>query len=404
LSHKCGRRDFVRLSVGGGLGALASKLGLAQETRVADTGKSCILLWLAGGPSQVDTFDLKAGLTPFKEIETAAPEIRISEGFPRLAKLARRLSLIRTLHSNDPNHATATYLLHTGYRKAADLQHPHLGSVICQELGERSDLPGTIVIGGDPQCGAGYLPGEKGPVIFDRLESPAEDVKLAGSKERLEKRWKMLSALDQRFGEAHDERLVDERRRAYERAYRVLTSDKVKAFDLSREEPGRYGTSPFGRACQLSRRLVEAGVRFVEVSLGDWDSHAGNEAAHRPLMETLDTGFAALLADLQERRLLDSTLVLCMGEFGRTPKENGAQGRDHWTKCWSVALAGGGIAGGRVVGETDGMAVTKRPVTVPDLFATVLRTHGVDPAKEVKTSGGRPLKLADSGTPVGELF
>jgi uncharacterized protein (DUF1501 family) len=121
-------------------------------------------------------------------------------------------------------------------------------------------------------------------------------------------------------------------------------------------------------------------------------------------METLDTGFAALLADLQERRLLDSTLVLCMGEFGRTPKENGAQGRDHWTKCWSVALAGGGIAGGRVVGETDGMAVTKRPVTVPDLFATVLRTHGVDPAKEVKTSGGRPLKLADSGTPVGELF
>ncbi len=399
------RRQFVRLTVGGGLGLLAAKLGLsAQETRAGGPGKSCVLLWLAGGPSQVDTFDLKPGLTPFKEIETAAPEIRISEGFPRLAKQMKRVSLVRTLHSNDPNHATATYLLHTGYRKAADLQHPHLGSVICQELGERGDLPGTIVVGGDPQCGAGYLPGDKGPVIFDRLETPAEDVKPAFSKERLEKRWRMLAALDRTFGEARDERLVDERRRSYERAYRVLSSDKVKAFDLSREEPGRYGSSPFGRACQLSRRLVEAGVRFVEVSMGDWDSHADNEAAHRPLMETLDTGLAALLADLQERRLLDSTLVLCMGEFGRTPKVNAAQGRDHWTKCWSVALAGGGIQGGRVVGETDGMAVTKGPVSVADLFATVLKSQGVDPAKEVKTSGGRPLRLSDGGAPVTGLF
>jgi hypothetical protein len=394
----------VRLTLGGGLGLLASRLGLGQETRTADGGKSCILLWLAGGPSQVDTFDLKPGLTPFKEIETAAPELRISEGFPRLARLAKRLSLVRTLHSNDPNHATATYLLHTGYRKAADLQHPHVGSVICQELGERGDLPATIVIGGDPQCGAGFLPGEKGPVVFDRLESPAEDVKPAFSRDRFEKRWRMLSALDRKFGEARDERLVDERRRAYERAYRVLTSEKVKAFDLSREEPGRYGTAPFGQACRLARRLVEAGVRFVEVSLGDWDSHAANEAAHRPLMETLDTGFAALLADLQERRLLDSTLVLCMGEFGRTPQVNAAQGRDHWTKCWSVALAGGGVAGGRVVGETDGRSIVRRPVGVGDLFATVLRSQGVDPAKEVTTSGGRPLRLSDGGAPVGQLF
>ncbi len=396
----------MRLTLGTGVGMMASKFGLAaggQETRTAP-GKACVLLWLAGGPSQVDTFDLKPELTPFREIETAAPGLRISEGFPRLAREMKRVSLVRTVHSNDPNHATATHLLHTAYRKAASQEYPHAGSVIASELGERSDLPGAIVIGVDPQCGAGYLPGEKGPVIFDRLESPAEDVKPAVSKERLKRRWELLSALDGRYSAARDERIVEARRRATERAYRVLTSDKVKAFDLSREEPGRYGTHPFGRACQMARRLVEAGVRFVEVALGDWDSHAQNEGRHRELMGVLDGPYAALLADLADRKLLDETMVVCMGEFGRTPRVNGAAGRDHFTKCWSVALGGGGIAGGRAVGETDGMEVKERPVTVQDLFATIYRAFGIDSRKEHLVAGGRPLRLVDGGLPVKELL
>ena len=398
------RRDFVRITLGSGLGLFASKFGLSAQDTVArgGTAKACILLWLTGGPSQLDTFDLKPGLSSFKEIDTAG-DAKISDGFPRLAREMKRVSLVRTLHSNDPNHATATYLLHTACRKTPGLEHPHCGSVIAAELGERSDLPGCVVIGGDPQCGAGYLPGEKGPVVFDKLDNPAEDVKLAVSKDRFKKRWELLSALDERFSKEHELRMVDERRGAYERAQRVLTSEKVKAFDLSKEEPGKYGPSPFGRACLMARRLVEAGVRFVEIAMGDWDTNSDNDARHRTLLETLDGPAAALVADLADRRLLDETMVICMGEFGRTPGFNGAGGRDHFTKCWSVALGGGGLAGGRVVGRTDGREIKDRPVSVPDFFATIYKAFGINPLKEVKAAG-RPLKLVDGGAPVQELF
>jgi hypothetical protein len=403
LSHNCSRRDFVRLTLGSGLGLLTSKFGLNAQESVAKEAKAkaCILLWLTGGPSQVDTFDLKPELTPLKEIETTG-DSKISEGFPRLAGEMKRLSIVRTLHSNDPNHATATYLLHTAYRKTPGLEHPHAGSIIVSELGERSDLPGCVVIGNDPQCGAGYLSGEKGPVVFDKLDNPAEDVRLAVPKDRYKKRWELLSALDEKYGPSHESRMVEERRQAYERAYRILTSEKVKAFDLSKEEPGRYGTTPFGKACLTARRLVEAGVRFVEVAMGDWDTHADNTARHRELMTTLDGPFAALVADLADRRLLDETIVICMGEFGRTPRLNGSGGRDHFTKCWSAALGGGGLAGGRVVGETDGFEIRRRPVTVQDFFATIYRQFGINPAKEYKAAG-RPLKLVDGGAPVSEL-
>ncbi len=389
----------MRLTLGG---MLAAPAWAAQQTAVAKA-KACILLWLQGGPSHLETFDPHDGMGPIRAIPTAAKGVEIAACYPRLAREMKRVSLVRTLHSKDPNHATATYLLHTGYRKSPTLEHPHAGGIVVHELGERSDLPGCVVLGVDPQCGAGYLPGEQGPVVFDRLDAPAEDVKPSVSRERLDRRWKLLSALDRRFAEEREAKAVDERRRAYERAYRVLTSEKIKAFDLSREEPGRFGMSPFGRACLMSRRLVEAGVRFVEVALGEWDSHADNEATHRRLGETLDIGFSALLTDLAERRLLDETLVICMGEFGRTPDLNRAGGRDHWTRCWSAALAGGGIAGGRVVGETDGREVKERPVTVPDLFSTLYRAFGIDPMKEL-SANGRPLSIADGGTPVAELW
>ena len=392
------RRDFVRVSLGTGL---LARLGAAQDTRVA-TAKSAILLWLAGAPSQLETFDPGEG-SVIPPIDTVVPGVRIASGLPRVARQMKRVSLVRSLHSRDPNHATATYLLHTGWRRAAGVQHPHIGSVLARELGDRGVIPGCVVVGGDPQCGAGYLPPETAPVVFDRLDAPTEDVKPSTSRERLERRWKMLSSLDRGFAERRAEEAVEERRRSTERVYKLLTSDKVKAFDLSREAPGRYGTSPFGRACQLARRLVEAGTRFVEVQLGDWDSHADLEPAHKRLLETLDVGWSALLADLAERRLLDETLVIVMGEFGRTPDLNRAGGRDHWTRAWSAALAGGGVAGGRVIGATDGREVSEHPVPVPDFFATICRAFGVDPAKEIDALG-RPLPLVDGGKPVAELF
>lgn len=392
------RRDFVRVSLGTGL---LARLGAAQATRPAKA-RAAVLLWLAGAPSQLETFDPHEG-SVIPAIDTAVPGVRISSGLPRVARLMKQVSLVRSLHSRDPDHATASYLLHTGWRRAPGLQHPHLGAVVARELGDRGEIPGCVVVGGDPQCGAGYLPADCGPVVFDRLDAPAEDVKPATSADRLDRRWKMLSALDRRFAERRAEEAVEERRRATERAYRLLTSDKVKAFDLSREAPGRYGTSPFGSACRLARRLVEAGSRFVEVQLGDWDSHADLEPAHRRLLETLDVGWSALLADLAERRMLEETLVIVMGEFGRTPDLNRANGRDHWTRAWSVALSGGGVAGGRVVGATDGREVLERPVAVPDLFATICAAFGIDPAKEVDALG-RPLPLVDGGAPVPELF
>jgi uncharacterized protein (DUF1501 family) len=404
LSHNGSRRDFVRLTLGGSVGLLASRFGLgAQEAVASGRAKACVLLWLAGGPSQVDTFDLKPELTPFKEIETTG-DARICEHLPRLARQMNRVSVIRTAHSRDPNHATATYLLHTSYRKAPDLDHPHLGSLIAHELGERCDLPGCIVMGWDPQSGAGYLPGEKGPVIFDKIDSPGEDIKLAMPRDRLRKRWEILRALDERFAREREDGAVEQRRRSYERAFRVLTSEQVKAFDLSKESPDRYGNTPFGRACLTARRLVQSGVRFVEVALGDWDSHARNAETHQKLMEALDPAYAALLQDLADRRMLDETLVLCMGEFGRTPRVNGGAGRDHFTKCWSVALGGGGLAGDRLVGRTDGLEIQDRPVSVPDLFATIYSAFGIDPAKEHKVAGGRPVKIVDGGLPVKELF
>jgi hypothetical protein len=398
------RRGFIRLSIGAGAGALGSRLLAAQDGKTVAAGKAkaCILLWLAGAPSHLETFDPHDGLSVIPGIETAAPGLRISEGLPKLAREMRRVSLVRSLHSKDPNHATATYLLHTGYRRMPALQHPHGGAVVAHELGERSDLPGCIVIGADPQCGAGYLPGDRGPVVFDKLDAPAEDVRSSMSREKLDRRWKLLAALDARFAEERKAAQVEERRRAYERAYRVLTSEKVKAFDLSREQPGRYGTTPFGKAVLTARRLVEAGVRFVEVALGDWDSHADLENAHRGLLTTLDGPIAALVADLADRRLLDETLVVCMGEFGRTPDLNPGRGRDHWTRCWSAALAGGGVAGGRAVGRTDGREIVDRPVGVPDLFATIFAAFGIDPRKELDAAG-RPIGITEKGTPVSEL-
>lgn len=407
----------MRLTVGsaaaafGGLG-LPSLLG-AQETRTA-TAKRMILLWMAGAPSQLDTFDLKPGTPfsgPFREIETAVKGVRICEHLPKLARQMGRVSLVRSVHSKDPNHETAAYTLHTGYRKAPDTMHPHFGSVLVQELGSKIDLPGCVVIGGNPPAGSGYLPAESGPVVFDKLQNPTEDVKLAKgvTAERLARRWKLLREFESPFLRTHEDSALEARTRAYDRAYRVLTSERVKAFDVSKESEevrAKYGNSPFGNACLIARRLLEADVRFVEVMLADWDTHTDNFNGHKKLMADLDPAYAALLAELHDRRMLDETIVLWMGEFGRTPQVNTSNGRDHFSRAWTVALSGGGIAGGRVVGATNeaGVEIQDRPVSVADLFSTLYASFGVDPRKEFMSQARRPLKILEGGEPVKELM
>jgi len=416
---RCSRRDFVRMAVGTSAAAgLTARFGMpwaGSQPQAGSKAKACILLWMQGAQSQLDTWDLKPGTPtggPFREIETAARGIRICEHLPFTAKQMDKISLIRTLNSRDPNHDTATYFLHTGYRQNSDLQHPHLGSVILEELGpSKTDLPGCIVIGGDPPAGAAYLLPERGPAIFDKLDHPTEDVLQATDyfpKGTLERRWLLLREFEADWNKRHEDSRVESRERTYDRAWKVLKSADLKAFDLAREpEPVRkaYGATPFGRALLMARRLVQTGVRFVEVQIGSWDSHADNFNAHKKLMTDIDAPYAALIDDLSRSGLLADTLVVLMSEFGRTPRINAAQGRDHWTRNWCACLAGGGVAGGRVVGRTDqaGMEVEDRPVAVADLFATIYRVLGVNPEKQYKSGAGRPMKILEGGEPVKEL-
>jgi len=412
-----GRRDFIRIAFGASAAAALSGRFLlpARAASRPAKAKAVILLWMQGGPSQLDTFDPKPGAEtggPGKAIGTKTPGLLVSEHLPRLAQASDRFSVIRTLTSRDPNHDTARYLLHTGYRSDPSVDHPHLGSLISQELGTTAEgLPGCITLGKDPGAGSGYLPPEMSPLLIEKIENPLEDLKLPHdvTSFRLGDREKLLRTQNEGFAADHPEDAVASQRKAYERAFSLMRSPHLKAFDISREKEetrARYGSSPFGRACLMARRLVESGVRFVEVTLADWDTHADNFNRTRGLMEQIDPGMSGLLGDLEDRRMLDETLVIWMGEFGRTPRINGGNGRDHWTRAFCAALAGGGTAGGRVLGRTNalGTETQDRPVSVQDLFATIYGQLGVDPSKKYQTPSGRPVKILGGGDPVKELL
>jgi uncharacterized protein (DUF1501 family) len=412
-----GRRDFIRIALGASAAAaLSGKFYLpAYAATKPAKAKAVILLWMQGGPSQLDTFDPKPGTEtggPHQAIDTKTPGLRVSEHLPRLAQSSEKFSVIRTLFSKDPNHDTARYLLHTGYRTDPTVDHPHLGSLLAQELGTKAEgLPGCITLGKDPGASSGYLPPELAPLLIEKIENPLEDLKLSRdvTSFRLADREKLLWAQNAGFAADHVDGPVESQHKAYERAFALMRSPHLKAFELTDEKDETkklYGGSPFGRACLMARRLVEAGVRFVEVTLADWDTHSDNFNRTKGLMGQLDPAMSGLLADLDRRRMLDETLVIWMGEFGRTPKINGGQGRDHWTRAFSAALAGGGIAGGRVIGRTNalGTEALDRPVSVQDLFATIYGQLGVDPSKKHMTPVGRPIKILEGGDAVKEIL
>ncbi len=408
-----GRRDFIKIAIGASAAAAFGTPAWAASKPAP--AKNVILLWMQGGPSQLDTFDPKPGAEtggPTKAIDTKTKGLQLSEHLPLLAKSSEQYSVIRTLFSKDPNHDTARYLLHTGYRTDPTVDHPHLGSLLAQELGTKAEgLPGCITLGKEPGAGSGYLAPELSPLLIEKIENPLEDLKLAQgvTSFRLADREKLLSQQNEGFASDHASGSVESQRKAYERAFALMRSPNLKAFDISSEKEETrklYGNSPFGRACLMARRLVESGVRFVEVTLADWDTHADNFNRTKGLMDQLDPGMSGLITDLRQRNMLDETLVIWMGEFGRTPRINAGQGRDHWTRAFCAALAGGGIAGGRVVGRTNplGTETQDRPVSVQDLFATIYGQVGVDPSKKYNTPAGRPVKILEGGEPVKELL
>ncbi|HVJ81411.1 MAG TPA: DUF1501 domain-containing protein, partial [Planctomycetia bacterium] len=357
---RASRRQFCLTAAMSPLAFLAgSQLARADG---AARAKSLIVLWLDGGPSQLETFDPHPGTEiggPTGAIETAATGVRLSANLPLLAREMKSVTLVRSLMSKEGDHERGRYNLKTGYRLNPSVVHPALGAICSAELpAGDTQLPRYVqILGRDPQSKGGYLGEAHDPFHIDDPADPVPDLRAPVEDDRLKRRIANLEVIEgalagrNRKLETRTEHLGQVRR-----ALRVMQSSQLKAFKVD-EEPAavreRYGNTPFGRGCLAARRLVEAGVPCIEVQLGGWDSHARNFEVHKNLCATLDPAFAALVADLRDRGMLDSTLVLCMGEFGRTPQINGVGGRDHWPTGFAAAIAGGGVQGGRAIGVTD---------------------------------------------------
>ena len=417
------RRELLGSSLAGLLGwalAPSAQRLLAQEPGPVATAKACILVWLNGGPSHIDTFDPKPGSDtngPFTPIDTAVAGLQIGEHLPRLAQQADKLAVVRSLTSVEADHDRAYYFLHTGNQLQAVTEYPSLGSVMAHAWsGEDADLPSFVTIGSSGNGdGGGFLGLEFNPYVIGDLSDPIANITSpeSVSEARLQRRLEALRGFDDRFAAGIRQPLAQGHSRFTEKALRVMRGPGLAAFDISTESAetlALYGAAAedayFPRACLAARRLVEHGVRFVEVVLDGWDTHGDNFNQVQALCGQLDPALAGLVADLSIRGLLDQTLVLCMGEFGRTPTINGDNGRDHWSDAFSAVLAGGGLRGGLALGSSDerGEQVAERPVSIPDLYATLLTACGVDPRHQFRSAEGRPIRLAENGTAVAELL
>jgi hypothetical protein len=439
-SRDLSRRHFLRagaaslgaVSLSGWLGDLAR----AAETAAAKPKRACILLWMNGGPSQIDTWDPKPGHAnggPVKAIQTKVPGLQISENLPKLADRADKLAVIRSMATKEADHGRGSYLMRTGRVPGGPIRYPALGSFVGKELdGPGAELPCFVSVAPfrflSPEAyGPGFLGPRYAPLVvaenatdvpnpngmqdvarllkvqdLDRPEGVVarRGLDRAGFRDELDSDF--LADRESAAGEGH--------RTAYRRANTLMRSAAVKAFDLTGEGEklrDKYGRSLFGQGCLLARRLVERGVPFVEVTLSSapgvnngigWDTHGDNFETVKKLCAVLDPAWSALLDDLADRGLLETTTIVWMGEFGRTPKiAADRKGRDHWANSWSTVLAGGGIKGGQAYGKTsdDGIDVKENPVGVPDLLATVCTAVGLDPRKQNDSNVGRPIRLVE---------
>jgi hypothetical protein len=445
LSYRDGlnRRDWLRMTTVGAVGFSMSGWlrALAAESARSTPKRSCILLWMSGGPSQMDTFDLKPGHVnggPIKEIATSVPGIKISEHLPKIAKLMDHLAVVRGMSTKEADHGRGTYLLRNGYLPQGAIEYPTFGSLVSKELGhEGADLPNFVSIApirflAQSAWSPGFLGPQYAPLMIgdslnffgqaqgnvdDQLKVPDLQPPAGVSRQEAEHRVNLLRDVEQKFVADHPGLIAGSHQAAYEKALKLMKQEATKAFDLSAEPAAlrdRYGRNLFGQGCLLARRLVEHGVPFVEVSLGavpgspaGWDTHQGNFDGVKSLCKILDPAWATLIEDLKQRGLLGSTVLAWMGEFGRTPRINPQKGRDHFASAWSAVLGGGGIKGGSVVGRTsaDGMTVEDRPVTAPDFLATVCRALGIDHTKQNLSNVGRPIRIVDKAAkPLTEVL
>lgn len=418
-SYRICRRSLLKAGAVGSATLLGLRLqdlvAMADEpaARAAAHADHVILLWMAGGMSHIDTLDPKPGRPTageFQPIATSADGIQISEVLPTLARQMHRASIIRSMTNTEGDHGRATYNVLTSYKITPQFIHPSIGSVVAREKTQIGDLPSFISIGGRA-LSSGYLGQACEAYYVGQAGQPDPYLQLPEyiGQLRHERRMEMLRDLNRRQIAklpGHDQEGVD---LTWSAAERFMASEALKAFDIDKETPetlARYGETPFGRGCLLARRLVESGVRFVQVNQGGFDTHSNNFPAMRRLGGIIDPALASLLEDLAATGKLERTLVMLISEFGRTPNVNPSAGRDHYPRVFSTLLAGGGVKAGHIIGASceDGRQPAEKPVRVGDLHSTVCHLLGVDPDKKVHTDLGRPMRLVEGGSIIKDLL
>jgi hypothetical protein len=395
--------------------AFAVGEGSAAQKQVA-TARNVIFLYMSGGQSHLDTWDVKPEnkdvMGPTKAIKTSADGVQLSEYLPRLAKQAHHLCLVNSMATNTAAHEPANYFMHTSFGLRSTIKHPGLGAWLSVFQGPGNPaLPPYVYIGNDSRHpGAGFFPKKHGPLMVNNPEVGLQNVtpQKGVTEDRFAMRRYIAQGLDEEFQASHPNRNVKAYSDMYDNAVRLMHSEDLKAFDLTQESPDTrkaYGKDAFGQGCLLARRLVEHGVRFIEVSLGGWDNHVANFINTPRQCDILDQGMSMLLSDLEQRGLLESTMVVVASEFGRTPKINQNQGRDHYP-IFSTVLAGGGIAGGQKYGATtpDGAGIAENKVSPTDINATIGYALGLPLDQVIYSPTKRPFTVADKGQPLVNLF
>ena len=410
------RRHFMH-HLAGSSAALGASVTMgnaiyAHADELKRNRKSAILLWMGGGPATIDIWDLKPGAPtggPFKPISTTG-DMQICEHMPMMAQQMQHMSIVRSMSTREADHQRGRYYMHTGFVPNPNIEHPSYGAVIAHEtMDQRPELeiPPFVSIGG-ASAGPGFLGMAWSPFSVTsngrirNLEMKLED-------NRLMQRMAALNTIETGFAKRTRDLPASEHAKVLKKTFDLMTSDQMEAFRVEKEPDQvkeRYGTDNFGQGCLLARRLVEAGVPFVEVDLGGWDNHNGIHAILRDTkLPQLDRAMSALVEDLAQREMLQDTVVMWMGEFGRTPRINQNAGRDHFARAWSCVVGGGDIAGGIAVGETssDGMAVETERFSSEDLMTTVCKGLGISTEKTFTSKNGRPMKIAGGGKVISEL-
>lgn len=385
----------------------------AHAGELKRNNKSAILLWMGGGPSTIDLWDLKPGAAtggPFKPISTSG-NAQICEHLPLLAKQMHNLSVVRSMSTREADHGRGRYYMHTGYVPNPNIEHPSYGSVVAHELSQQTpdlEIPPFVAVGGG-SVGPGFLGMTWAPFVVNS-NGDVRNLRMGLDQDRLQQRMATLDLIETGFIKQKRGIAAEEHRKVLDKTLSLMTSEQMDAFKV-RDEPQavreRYGESGFGRGCLMARRLVESGVPFVEVDFGGWDNHQNIFPTLRDnKLPILDKAFSALMTDLEQSGRLKDTVVIWMGEFGRTPRINGNTGRDHWARAWSTVVGGGGFQGGLAVGETneDGTRVATDPYTSQDLMASVCKALGISLERTFTSKNGRPMKIANAGKVIKELF